>query len=64
MAMWLLDTFPNSIHVPNNNSDQVVHFAAAEGKHHHRIMLCFNVCTVRTHISLNYFYLYNWNSAA
>ena len=35
ISLWLMENFPNSVHVPNNNGDQVVHFAAAEGKNIH-----------------------------
>jgi hypothetical protein len=33
MVAWLLESFPQTADISNSNGDQVVHFAAAEGKY-------------------------------
>ena len=35
MVSWLLDNFPETAHIANSNGDQIVHFAAAEGRNLH-----------------------------
>ena len=45
MVLWILEQFPSTAHIPNNNGDQVVHFAAAEGNIFHGI---YNMCFLPT----------------
>ena len=37
MVEWVLEKFPETVHISNSNGDKVVHFAAAEGKFCNRV---------------------------